>query len=1003
MKHRRRVVVVVAATCLLLALGGGAARLWAMRRLRTELDAATAEMDGGLYSLARKRLAVLAREWPSDPQVCFLLARCEAARGNPAEAVKLWASLPEDSPWAASAALEWASAAFGLGRISEAERVLKTALGRPSPQFPGLVHLAVVALGQEGRIDEAPRLLESLWDQRASLPIDDFANRLGMLGELISLDVMPFPLEYYVRRLEEVSGSLGDDDARILKLAQARLAIQNGDFESALSKLASVLTNRNDDRHAWKLSLECAVAAGQPEQARGALEHVPVGVKSEGEIVWLRAWLALQRGDSAAELSLLDNLLQIEPGRSAAVERLAELKQQAGDHEGAAVLRARKTELDEARDRYNRIYKLSQLDERLSEMAVLAERLGRWFEARAFWELSQLKDPSNPDAARAVARLRARQCHGGSAATGTLAEVLASDLALDTIAPALRSSVPGGASERIPQFEDAGPSSGLASFVFDNGTSEIHQLPEMASGGVGLIDFDGDGLYDVYCVQGGHFPPPATPGPMGDRLFRNRGDGTFEDVTAQSKIGSFSGGYGHGVSVGDYDNDSRPDLFVTRWRSYALYRNRGDGTFEDVTQAAGLGGDRDWPTSSAFADLDNDGDLDLYVCHYGRWDAEHPVICKDPAGRKVVSCDPLRVESLPDHVFRNDSGRLVDVTAQAGLVDRDGRGLGVVVADLDCDGKVDVFVANDSTANFLFHNLGGFRFEEIGHATGVAANAGGGYQAGMGVACGDLNGDGLPDLAVTNFYGESTTFFRNLGQGLFADHSTEIGLLAPSRFVLGFGAAFFDANNDGCLDLMTANGHVTDLSPVQPYAMKPQLYLARESGRLNEVTAQAGAPFEERYVGRGLAIGDLDNDGLLDAVMVAHNGPIVYFHQTVGLKPDLREDVRLKPDLREKARRGQWVMFRLEGTKSNREGVGALVTISQGGRTQIRQRLGGGSYQSASDPRIHFGLGSPNRLESVEVRWPSGRVDRHRDVAAGRLYVVREGDAKLKIISRGSP
>jgi enediyne biosynthesis protein E4 len=532
----------------------------------------------------------------------------------------------------------------------------------------------------------------------------------------------------------------------------------------------------------------------------------------------------------------------------------------------------------------------------------------------------------------------------------------------------------------------------LASFIFDNGSSEIHQLPEMASGGVGLIDFDGDGWLDVYCVQGGHFPPRTTPAVMGDRLFRNRGDGAFDDVTTQSKIASFAGGYGHGISVGDYDNDGRPDIFVTRWRSYALYRNRGDGTFEDVTQTAGLGGDRDWPTS-AFADLDNDGDLDLYVCHYGRWDAEQPVICKDPAGSKVVSCDPLRVESMADHVFRNDSGRFVDVTAQAGFTDRDGRGLGVVVADLDVDGKVDVFVANDSTANFLFHNRGGFRFEEVGHAAGVAANAGGGYQAGMGVACADLDDDGLPDLAVTNFYGESTTFFRNLGQGLFADHSSEIGLLAPSHFVLGFGICFFDANNDGWLDLMTANGHVTDLSPVQPYAMKPQLYLGGNLGRLNEVTAQAGAPFAERYVGRGLAVGDLDNDGLLDAVMVAHNGPIVYFHQTV----------RLKPDLRGEAACSQWLLFRLEGTKSNRDGVGALITISQRGRKQIRQRLGGGSYQSASDPRIHFGLGSCDRVESVTVRWPTGHVDRYQDVPAGKTYLMREGEPKLKVLSRPGP
>ena len=377
-------------------------------------------------------------------------------------------------------------------------------------------------------------------------------------------------------------------------------------------------------------------------------------------------------------------------------------------------------------------------------------------------------------------------------------------------------------------------------------------------------------------------------------------------------------GYGHGVAVGDYDNDGHPDLFVTRWKSYALYHNRGDGRFEDVTLKAGLGGDRDWPTSSAFADLDNDGDLDLYVCHYARWDSENPRICNDPSGRVRTTCDPRLFKSLPDHLFRNDRGRFVDITAQAGIVDKDGRGLGVVAADLDGDGLVDLFVANDSTANFLYRNRGGFRFEEIGHSAGVAANAEGGYQAGMGIACGDLDGDGLPDLAVTNFYGESTSFFHNLGQGLFADHTAAIGLKAASRYVLGFGAAFLDANNDGFLDLLTADGHISDLRPLFPCSMMPQLYLGGEGKFLTEVTSQAGPAFKQLYVGRGLAVGDLDNDGRLDAVMAAQNDPTVLFHNTTP--------------------RGgsHFITFRLEGTKSNRDGVGAMVAVTTGGHRQRR-------------------------------------------------------------------
>jgi hypothetical protein len=496
----------------------------------------------------------------------------------------------------------------------------------------------------------------------------------------------------------------------------------------------------------------------------------------------------------------------------------------------------------------------------------------------------------------------------------------------------------------------------------------------MASGGIGLIDFDDDGWLDIYALQGGPFPPRPDSGP-GDRLFRNRGDGTFDDVTNSAGIASLPRGYGHAVTVGDFDNDGYPDLFITRWRSYALCRNRGDGTFDDVTARVGLGGDRDWPTSAAFADLDGDGDLDLYVCHYGVWDPEHPKLCKDPSGARYLSCDPRAVEPQPDHVFRNDGGRFVDVTASAGMHERSGRGLGVVAADFDDDRRTDVFVANDTSANLLFHNLGRFRFEEIATAAGVAANAAGSYQAGMGIASGDLDGDGQLDLAVSNFYLESTSFFQNLGQNVFADRTTAIGLAAPSRHRLGFGIAFLDANNDGRLDLITANGHISDLRPLIPLAMSAQLFLGTDGRRLTDVTGRAGPPFEQLHVGRGLAIGDLDNDGRLDALLVAQNEPLVVFHN------------QTEP-------RGHFITFRLKGTRSNRDGVGARVTLSAGGHRQVAERIGGGSYASAADPRLHFGLGSSRKVEAVEVRWPSGRVDRYENLPADTGYHLQEGDPR---------
>ena len=432
----------------------------------------------------------------------------------------------------------------------------------------------------------------------------------------------------------------------------------------------------------------------------------------------------------------------------------------------------------------------------------------------------------------------------------------------------------------VPIFRDDARVAGLH-FTYENDPTPLCRMPETMGGGVGLIDYDGDGRLDVYAVQGGRFPdepgPPAVA--QRDRLFRNDGDGTFTDVTVASGLSAMAGGYGHGVAVGDFDNDGHPDLFVTRWRSYALYRNRGDGTFEDATERAGLEGGRDWPTSAAFGDLDGDGDLDLYVCHYAAWDPRHSPPCPHPNDPdRHAYCVPRSLEAMPDHVFRNDGGRFVDVTASAGIVDRDGRGLGVVIADLDDDGRPDIYVANDMTANLLFRNLGGFRFEEVAETSGVGSNGDGGYQAGMGVACGDLDGDGRPELAVTNFYGESTSLFYNLGAVLFADRTAAFGLAAPSRYVLGFGAAFLDANNDGRLDLVQANGHVNDYRPGIPYAMPAQLFLGIGGGRLAEVSDSAGACWRAPRLGRGLAVGDLDNDGRPDLLIVAEGEPLAYFH-----------------------------------------------------------------------------------------------------------------------------
>jgi enediyne biosynthesis protein E4 len=648
---------------------------------------------------------------------------------------------------------------------------------------------------------------------------------------------------------------------------------------------------------------------------------------------------------------------------------LSELELRSGSGDRAGRLRVRKAEFDRAKAEYDEVLFLPDASSQATRLALLAETLRRSLEARILWNLVRAQRPQDPRATQGLARIESIVLLAVPA-SATLPALLAEVELVRAATPGTSRAKAPDETWTCPVFTDDAEAAGLK-FTFDNGLEPLHHLPETTSGGVALLDYDGDAWLDVYVVQGGPFPPaPSAAG--GDRLYRNRGDGTFEDVTTTSRIGALARGYAHGVTVGDYDNDGRPDLFVTRWRRYALFHNRGDGTFEDVTETADLAGDRDFPTSAAFADLDGDGDLDLYVCHYGAWDTEHPALCPRSGRDGYEYCDPRTIPPLSDHLFRNDAGRFVEVTSEAGIVDPDGRGLGVVAADFDEDGKVDLYVANDTTANFLFHNLGGMRFDEIGHLAGVASNAKGGYQASMGIACGDLDGDGRLDIAVGNFLNESMTFYHNLGQCLFSDATAAIGLESHTRNSLSFGTAFLDANADGYLDLAVANGHVNDLRPEAPWRMPAQLFLGGPGSRLIDVSGRAGEPWQVPRLGRGLAIGDLDNDGRVDLLILSQNEPLAFFHnRTAG---------------------GHALALRLEGVSSNRDAVGARVIVEANGVRRVGYRFGGGSFQSASDPRFHFGIGPARMVDRVEVHWPSGKIDRFENLPSDAIYLVREGD-----------
>jgi enediyne biosynthesis protein E4 len=532
---------------------------------------------------------------------------------------------------------------------------------------------------------------------------------------------------------------------------------------------------------------------------------------------------------------------------------------------------------------------------------------------------------------------------------------------------------------RGPVFTDVTAGSGLA-FTYRNGEeADLYTILESLGGGVALLDYDRDGLLDVFVTGGGHFAGADRHAIRGhpNRLFKNLGGWKFRDVTAEAGLPTDGPFYSHGVAVGDYDNDGWPDLLVTGYGRLALYHN-DRGHFVDVTAAAGLAdpGPLHWSTSAAFADLDGDGFPDLFVAHYVDWSfANHPA-CESTDGRADV-CHPRRFKPLPAALYRSRGGK--GFALQTGPEIQSGPGLGVLLADLDGDGRVDVYVANDAAESFLYRNRGGGRFEEVGTTAGVAYDEGGRPNGSMGVDAADCDGSGRPSLFVANFEGEDNALYLNLGGGQFRPVSRAAGLATRGRQFVGFGAGFVDFDRDGVPDLFVANGHVlrrpaSGKRRQEPALLKNRRTLGDPPGqvRFADVSAAGGDYFRSPHLGRGVAFGDLDNDGRIDLVVSHLNEPVALLRNTA-----------------EPAR--GWVGVSLEG-KAPRDPAGVRLTFTQGGTTQVRAVNGGGSYLSSSDPRVVFAAG-PGAYR-LTVRWPSGREQTWDDAALGRDHyaVLREGE-----------
>jgi hypothetical protein len=527
-----------------------------------------------------------------------------------------------------------------------------------------------------------------------------------------------------------------------------------------------------------------------------------------------------------------------------------------------------------------------------------------------------------------------------------------------------------------PLFEEVPPSVSGITWTHDNALSADRYLPETMGPGVAFIDYDNDGWVDIFMVNSGasDFYKPATP--LKNALYRNNRDGTFTDVTDKAGV---AGGreFGMGCTIADYDNDGYPDILVTAYGRCTLYHNNGDGTFTDVTNKAGVAAPG-WTTSAVWFDYDNDGKLDLFLCSFVQFSLTSNVFCGDNKLGKRFYCIPRVFKPTPSLLYHNNGdGTFTEVSAGSDIKRAMGKALGVVATDINGDGLLDLFVANDTVQNFLFANRGKGKWDEISLAAEVGFSANGTPRSGMGVDAADVNGDGKQDLFVANVDQEMFSLYKNDGNEFFSDVAGPHGIAQATRLLSGWGLKFFDYDNDGFVDLFLANGHPDDM--IESYSQQvkykePLLLFHNDGAKLSNVSGQGGPAFQKMFPARGLATGDFDNNGRID-VLIGNNGgaPVL---------------------LRNNAGEGNhWLGLRLQGTACNRDAIGATITWSAGGTTHSRLKSHGGSYLSSHDMREVLGLGAATKVDWVEIKWPqpSGRVERLTGLPIDRYLTIAEG------------
>jgi hypothetical protein len=534
----------------------------------------------------------------------------------------------------------------------------------------------------------------------------------------------------------------------------------------------------------------------------------------------------------------------------------------------------------------------------------------------------------------------------------------------------------GAAQPALYPFEEISSDKSGIHWTHTAGKSAAKYLPETTGAGCAFIDYDNDGWMDIYLVNSGKCDFYTPSQPLRNALYRNNRDGTFTDVTEKAGVGG--GGYGQGVAVGDYDGDGYPDLYVTQYGRSILYHNNGDGTFTDVTEKAGVAAPG-WASSAVWFDYDNDGRLDLFVCRFVDFDKSKNLPCT--ADNKPGYCVPRVYKPMASYLFHNNGdGTFTDVSKATGIAKYPGKAWGAVATDINNDGKLDLFVANDTVANFLFANRGGERFEEIGTTSGVAYSDAGRPRSGMGVDSADFDQDGWMDLFVANIDHERYSLYKNNKDETFDDVADRMGIGLVTRLMSGWGLKFFDFDNDGELDLILSNGNPDDLIQIyhQDVSYQEPLLLFHNTGKtLENVSEQSGPVFAKKVSARGLALGDFNNDGAVDVLVSLNDGAPLLLRNNAGTQ-------------------NHWLGLKLKGKKANPDAIGARITYQAGDLKRSRMVVGGGSFLSAQDPRVVLGLGHRTKIDWVEVQWPapSQLVDRFQELPIDRYISIFEGEGK---------